>query len=138
MNIILCQHRLIDLRPDWKVVTNYSGDCNILIVLVYEKTDIVRIDNINYKHLFVIIANTSDNRNNSTNIIGLSKLVLRCPDEDIFFENHDQTLLQIMEIIRRRTTCDYGFWVASVLLLIAFSFMGIYVLATLYKVISEN
>lgn len=134
MNIILCQKNLVEVNPFWSVYKSYTGSCDHLIVLIYDKNDIVNIRGIAYKQLFVIIAKNE----NITNLISLSKLVLRCSDSEIFIESNEYRLSEILAEIRRRMSPDYGFWVACIMLLVVFSFMGIFVISTIYNVFSEN
>jgi len=139
MNIILCQRKLKEVDPLWKIYSSYSGECNHLLILVFDKNDIVNIHPIKYKQIFVIIANTPQNNlQTTTGLIALSKLVFGCSDSDIYLETERYPFTKILEDIGKKLSPDCGFWLASSMLFTLLLFLSCVTLATVYVALSGN
>lgn len=139
MNIILCQRKLKEVDSLWKIYKSYSGECNNLIILVFDQNDIVNIQSIQYKQIFVIIANTPQNTiQSTTSLIVLSKLVFGCSNSDIYLETERYPFTKILEDIGKKMSLDCGFWLASSILFSLLLFLSCVILATIYVVLSGN
>lgn len=137
MNIILSQKDIIGIDPEWILTNKYAGKCNILVVLIYDKNDIVDISNIKYKKLYVIIVNTYTNKKNIQTVISLTKIILRCDDTDIFLESDTYCAYQILRDIKIKSSIC-GFWIASGLMACVLLVFCLFVVFTIYEVLYKN
>jgi len=139
MNIILCQRKLKDIGLEWKVYSSYIGECDNVIVLIFDKNDIVNVQSIKYNSLFVIIANTPQRTvENIGALISLSKLVFGCSNSDIYLETEEYPFTSVLEDIEKKLRPNYGFWLTLTMLFGTLLFLSCVILATMYNALSQN
>jgi hypothetical protein len=134
MNILISQHNIYQNNKHLKVCKSYTGKCNNLIIIIFDESDIINIDNIKYNNLFVIIAKTDKN---VQTLISLCVLIMRCNSKDIYLETPKYTTDDIIRDIKHKIESDHIFWILSIMIFIIITFLLLLMLVVIYKTIYE-